>query len=70
MAKTGKNAVQGRRPVDLAAGGSGGRCAASGARPVDLAASGAANFPEKLTGGQRPAGRGRFQAGDGRQAAA
>jgi len=29
-------------------------------RLVDLAASGAANIPEKLTHGQRPAGRGRF----------
>jgi len=60
MAKTGK-----KRGAGAAAGGSGavdlgGRCAVCGARPVDLSASGAVNFPEKLTGGQRPARRGTF----------
>jgi len=54
--KHGKNRK--KRGAGAAAGGFG--AVASGARPVDLPASGAANFPEKLTGGQRPARRGTF----------
>ena len=44
--------------------------AASASRPVTGGASGAVNFSEKLAHGQRPAGRGRFYAVTGGQAAA
>lgn len=39
-------------------------------RPATGGASGAANFPEKLTGGQRITGRGMFQGINGRRGAA